>query len=75
LHWLVDGSRIASSNLCIAVCPDVCLGGWLVDLEKLLQLRVLLCFFSLALELVLLPGRWEIVVAPWRVLLDFDLAS
>ena len=72
---LLDGSRVACSNLCIAVGPDVRLRGRLVDVEELLELGVLLCLLPLALQGAVFFRRWEMFVALGCRLLDLDLPS
>jgi hypothetical protein len=49
----------------VSIGPDVCLRGWLIDLEEFLELRVLRAFgfLAFALQSVLLERRNIFVVA------------
>lgn len=81
IFWYSDfGYSLFSSGnsrvveLRIAIGPDTGLGWRLVDLQELLELRVLFSFFPLSLEIILLPLR-SVLVAYWGALLEFLLSS
>jgi hypothetical protein len=71
-YSLIGGSNRCVIELGITIGPDASLGWRLIDLEELLQLRVLFGFFSLSLEIVFLPLR-SVLVACRSALLKFLL--